>query len=192
MTLVDPRIGPYGAGHMIMNKDKFEGLPDDLRKMLADMRYEWTILATRWVAVDAANTMKMIEENGWPLVRFTEEQFADWRKKMKVDEEFAALAEEYEGRGVPAKEALSRYMAITEHPQPDVALSQRRHGAGRPDVQLGIEAVPAISQATEAVRRARAPMKRVEARAARPDTGMDGSDGLPGQSVSTSPVREEA
>ena len=35
-------------------------------------------------------------------------------------------------------------------------------------------------------------MKRVEARAARPDTGMDGSDGLPGQSVSTSPVREEA
>ena len=114
VTLIDPRIGPYGAGHIIMNKDKFEGLPDDLRKILTDMRYEWTILATRWVAVDAANTMKMIEENGWPLVRFTDEQFADWRKKMKVDEEFAALAEEYEGRGVPAKEALSRYFAITE------------------------------------------------------------------------------
>jgi TRAP-type C4-dicarboxylate transport system substrate-binding protein len=112
-TLIDPRIGPYGAGHMIMNKDKFESLPADLQKMLADMRYEWTVLSTRWVAVDAANAMKMIEENDYPLVRFTEEQFAAWRKSMKIEEEFAALAEEYEARGVPAKEALSRFKAIT-------------------------------------------------------------------------------
>ena len=114
VTLIDPRIGPYGAGHMIMNKDKFESLPADLQKMLVDMRYEWTILATRWVAVDAAKAMKIIEDNGYPLVRFTEEQFADWRAKMKIDEAFAALAEDYESRGVPAKEALERYGAITE------------------------------------------------------------------------------
>lgn len=113
VTLVDPRIGPYGAGHMIMNKDKFESLPADLQKMLANMRYEWAILATRWVAMDAARTKKLIQENDYPLVTFTDEQFAAWREKMKIDEVFAELAEEYEARGVPAKEALSRYTAIT-------------------------------------------------------------------------------
>ena len=112
-TLVDPRIGPYGAGHMIMNKEKFEGLPDDLRKMLTDMRYEWTILATRWVAFDAARTKKVIEENDYPLVRFTDEQFAAWREKMKIDEEIAAQVEELEAKGVPAREAVSRFKAIS-------------------------------------------------------------------------------
>ena len=112
-TLVDPRIGPYGAGHMIMNKEKFDGLPADLKKILVDMRYEWTILATRWVAVDAARTMKAIEEESYPLVRFTDEQFAAWREKMKIDEEIAAQVEEYEARGVPAKEAVSRFKAIS-------------------------------------------------------------------------------
>ena len=112
VTLVDPRIGPYGAGHMIMNKDKFESLPADLQKMLADMRYEWAVLATRWVAMDAARTMKLIDENDYPLVRFTDEQFDAWREKMKIDEELAALADEYEAKGVPAQEALSRFKAI--------------------------------------------------------------------------------
>jgi len=113
VTLIDPRIGPYGAGHMIMNKEKFDGLPADLRKMLADMRYEWTVLATRWVAMDAARTMKTIEENNYPLVRFTDEQFSAWREKMKIDDEIATQVEEYEGRGVPAKEAVSRFKAIS-------------------------------------------------------------------------------
>ena len=112
VTLVDPRIGPYGAGHMIMNKDKFESLPADLQKMLADMRYEWAVLATRWVAMDAARTMKLIDENDYPLVRFTDEQFDAWREKMKIDEELATLADEYEAKGVPAQEALSRFKAI--------------------------------------------------------------------------------
>ena len=35
-----------------------------------------------------------------------------WREKMKIDEELAALADEYEAKGVPAQEALSRFKAI--------------------------------------------------------------------------------
>ena len=113
MTLIDPRIGPYGAGHMIMNKEKFESLPADLKAMLTEMRYEWTILATRFIAVEAQRARELIEAENLPLVRFTDEQFAAWREKMKIDEEIAAQIEELEGQGVPAEEAVSRFKAVS-------------------------------------------------------------------------------
>ena len=112
LKLVDSRIGPYGSGHMIMNKEVFDSLPADLQKMPSDMRYEWTLLCTRWAAIDAQKAAALIEKENIPFLRFTDEQFDDWMVKMKIDDEIEALIEENEANGVPAREAVRRFKEV--------------------------------------------------------------------------------
>ncbi len=108
-TLVDPGIGPYGAGHMVMSLDKYNSLPEDVQQLLDGMRYHWTNVAIQNVYADYAAMMKMVEDNGINYMKFTEAQTAELRELMDIDNELLKLAAEYDAQGFPATEALERH-----------------------------------------------------------------------------------
>jgi len=74
--LVNPGIGPYGAGHMLMSKKTWDGLPADIQKIFNDFRFKWTNAAIQERYADFGVMMKTVEEQGLDYLEFTKEQSA--------------------------------------------------------------------------------------------------------------------
>ena len=112
--VVDPRVGPFGMGHLVMNKDKFDSLPDDLKALLEKMRWEYIIRTAQHALESDAAIHKVLEEQNIEFLRFSDEQYAAWYGSMKVDEVVEAQIQVVEETGVPAREALMRFRELTD------------------------------------------------------------------------------
>ena len=112
--LVNPGIGPYGAGHMLMSKKTWDGLPADIQKIFNDFRFKWTNAAIQERYADFGVMMKTVEEQGLDYLEFTKEQSAQLFEMMKMTEELNKLTAKFDAEGIPASEALARHTACAE------------------------------------------------------------------------------
>ena len=110
--IIDPRIGPYGAAEMVMNKDVYEGLPESAKKLIKDMRSEWALRTARISQEMDEEAIEKIQELQIPYLRFTDEQFRKWHIKMDVEAELKEMVDDAEAKGVPAREGLRRFRAL--------------------------------------------------------------------------------
>jgi TRAP-type C4-dicarboxylate transport system substrate-binding protein len=107
-TLIEPMIGPYGSGHQIMGKDKWDSLPADIQQVFIDNRYRHTNIAIQNVAADYQVMMKAIEESGQPYMAFTRAQLQELKDLMNIEAEIDKLLAEVDAAGFPGTEALAK------------------------------------------------------------------------------------
>ena len=112
--LVNPGIGPYGAGHMLMSKKTWDGLPADIQTMFNDFRFKWTNVAIQERYADFGVMMKTVEEQGLDYLEFTPAQSAQLFEMMKMTEELNNLTAKFDAEGIPASEALARHTACAD------------------------------------------------------------------------------
>jgi TRAP-type C4-dicarboxylate transport system substrate-binding protein len=111
--VVDPGVGPFGMGHLLMNKDSFDALPDDLKALIESMRWEYIIRTAKYALESDAKIQETLMERNIQFLRFSDEQYKAWYDAMKADQVLEAAAAEAEARGVPAREALTRFRELT-------------------------------------------------------------------------------
>jgi len=107
-VLVNPGIGPYGAGHQIMGKDKWDSLPADIQQIFIDNRYRQTNIAIQNVAADYEIMMQDVKESGIGYMEWTPAQLQEMKDLMDIETEINKLLAEVEADGYPAAEALAK------------------------------------------------------------------------------------
>jgi TRAP-type C4-dicarboxylate transport system substrate-binding protein len=95
----------------IMNKDFFNGLPDDLQQILLDSGAKWLEFQESWDNISMENAMAMVE--GHTMTYLTPEEIAVWRDLVKapIHDEWIA---DCEAAGLPGQELYDRALELIE------------------------------------------------------------------------------
>jgi TRAP-type C4-dicarboxylate transport system substrate-binding protein len=96
---------------VIVNKDFFNGLPDDLQDVLLDSGEKWLEFQTSWDNMSMENAMAMVE--GHTITNLTPDQIAVWRDMVKgpIHDEWIA---DCEAAGLPGQALYDRASELAQ------------------------------------------------------------------------------
>lgn len=84
-TIVDPGIGTYYACGLVMNLKLYNGLPQHVKDVIAQMRREFPRKSVRLVMEGDKATVAAAQKAGIGFYRFTPEEVAEWKKRVDYD-----------------------------------------------------------------------------------------------------------
>lgn len=84
-TILAPGIGTYYTCGLAMNRDVFEGLPQNVKDEIAKMRREFPAKSIDYVSRGDAATVAKAQELGVAFYRFTPEEVAAWKKAVDYE-----------------------------------------------------------------------------------------------------------
>lgn len=110
VTLVD--TGPLTFGGFGVNKDTFEGLPEDVQTVLAELGREYSVANARLIEERQKAALEKMAAEGATIHAMPQEQRVEWVNAMA---DLGKLwVEENEAKGVPARQILKEFMAALE------------------------------------------------------------------------------
>jgi TRAP-type C4-dicarboxylate transport system substrate-binding protein len=96
---------------VIVNRDFFNGLDDDLQDVLLDSGEKWLEFQTSWDNISMDNAMAMVE--GHTITNLTPDQIAVWRDLVKAEIHDEWIAD-CEAAGLPGQEVYERALELTQ------------------------------------------------------------------------------
>ena len=106
--MLDARIGTTNSKAITVNKDFWNKLPGEVKKVLSETAIDYRDHVAKVVLVRAASAYKKYVANGGTIVKLTNEQRRAWANGMpNVAQDWA---NGLEAKGVPAKAVLKDYM----------------------------------------------------------------------------------
>ncbi|MYZ46777.1 C4-dicarboxylate ABC transporter substrate-binding protein [Rhizobiales bacterium L72] len=110
VTLVD--TGPLTFGGFGVNKDTFEGLPDDVKTVLTELGYAYSAENARLIEEKQKAALEKMEAEGAKLHKMPQDQRVAWVKAMP--DLGKIWVEGNEAKGVPAREIMKAFMAAVK------------------------------------------------------------------------------
>lgn len=125
-TIVAPGVGTYYTCGLVMNLDIYEGLPDEVKKTIAEMRREFPAKSIDFVKKGDAATVEKATEMGIGFYRFTPEEVAAWKKNADYEQMVKEWIETRSERtDADVDEFLSKFQdALAKH-EPDSTYEQK-------------------------------------------------------------------
>ncbi len=108
-------LGAPAGPVAIMNKETWDGLPDDIKKIIRDVSGEFAAELAEDYSKDITDAMGTMKAGGVNFYEWSPDDRAELTAAMKVV--WDAWADGMEAKGLPGKEALRRYLDL-----------QRKHG----------------------------------------------------------------
>ncbi|WP_342641731.1 TRAP transporter substrate-binding protein DctP [Rhodoligotrophos ferricapiens] len=118
-TIVDPGIGTYYSCGLMMSKSVYEALPDDVKKVIGEMRREFPKKSIAFVMEGDKATVEAAKKLGVTFYKFTPEEVAAWKERVNqsaMEEEWIKTRSGQTGADVAAffkafKEAVGKHDA---------------------------------------------------------------------------------
>jgi len=108
---VDPGIGHYATGVVIMTKAKYDSLPDSAKQAIIDLREEWPGKDGEILSGGEAAGYQAAQDAGAVLVRYSEEQMTSLKQMVNIDDLWQKWLQERQSPGVPIEEMFDLYQA---------------------------------------------------------------------------------
>lgn len=97
----------------VMNKDKWESLPEDVKQVIDELNGEMTVFTGKYLDEHTAESMKWsADEQGLKIVPLTEKETKIWDEKIKPVQE--AAVKKAEKQGLPGAEYRDRINELVE------------------------------------------------------------------------------
>lgn len=99
----------------VMNKDKWEELPDDVKKIIDELNDEMSVFTGRYLDEHVEEVMKWSQETeGLEVISLSEEEANRWDEKLKEFQD--EVVEQVNSKGLPGSEYQERlYEFVTEY-----------------------------------------------------------------------------
>lgn len=136
---VDTGVGGYGVAGLIVNRDFFESLPDDVRQVLQDVSRD-LMDSGMWLDIETAACDELLDSEDVTFTRLPEDEIEAWAAEVEepILEAWLEMAEE---GGVSREEALEfheeriqlvrQYEETSTHPDALAECVERFQEAGR-------------------------------------------------------------
>ena len=98
---------------VVMNKDSWNRLPEDVKKVMDDLALEQSVWTGEYMDKHTIESVDWaVKEQGFQLINLSPEEKARWEERMKavVDKYLAETA----AKGLPGKEVLDRWYELVE------------------------------------------------------------------------------
>ena len=120
--MVNPGVGVFASSFVAMNKKRYDSLPEDVKKVIKDLRYEAAIYGLKAEAQIDQETHALVKENApWmQYVSFSPKARAEWREKGKMDDIIEQYLKEREGAVPEVREFWKQFKALLPKYQPRV------------------------------------------------------------------------
>jgi TRAP-type C4-dicarboxylate transport system substrate-binding protein len=106
------QIGSVFTFYVVMNKAKWDGLPADAKKLMADVAAEYAEKqAVTWNDIDR-EAIDYFKKNGGQIIYLSDEEGAKWKKA--VEPVFADFKKDLAGKGIKEAEVDAYYQFIRE------------------------------------------------------------------------------
>ena len=121
-TMVDPGAGVFTSSFMIMNKKRYDSLPEDVKKVIKDLRNDVVNFELKAHARIDEECHALIKEHApWmEYVSFSPKARAEWREKGKMDDIIEQYLKEREGAAPEVREFWKQFNALLPKYQPRV------------------------------------------------------------------------
>ena len=96
-----------------MNKDTYDRLPDSVKAVIYDLRWNWAHAFDVQVEMDQElATFEECERLGVTLIELSPEMKAKWKEIVNPAALLEDLVSKHEAEGLPARELVQRYQDI--------------------------------------------------------------------------------
>lgn len=121
-TMIDPGLGTYASPILAMSKTRYDSLPNDVKKVIADLRREQVLPEVKALMALEEETAGKLKKEAPHLkyVRFSEKARAAWRDAAKPDQIVEKMIKEREGRSPQAREFYKRYQELVKKYEPEM------------------------------------------------------------------------
>ena len=83
-TLIAPGIGLYAGCSFVMNRDKYNSMPDDVKKIIGDLRHEYLKKNMEFLLEGDKKTIDQAKAAGVKLMRLPASVVEEWKKRVNV------------------------------------------------------------------------------------------------------------
>ena len=112
-TIIDPAIGAYGTGHLLMNKDVCDEFPQWIKDIQEELYAELLVFLANYNMEKSLPEVEEVKNLGIKVIIMDEAQIKAWKDIIEPEKMWLELAEADEAKyGVPATECLLRYMGL--------------------------------------------------------------------------------
>jgi len=121
-TIVDPGLGTYASPILAMSKTKYDSLPDDVKKVIEELRREQVLPEVKALMALEEETAGRLKKDAPHLkyLRFSEKARAAWREAARPDELVEKLIKDREARSPQAREFYKRYEELVRKYEPEM------------------------------------------------------------------------
>jgi TRAP-type C4-dicarboxylate transport system substrate-binding protein len=121
-TLVDPLIGVYSCPFLVMNKDTYDRFPEDIKKIIEDLRLEQIIPEVKAGEEMDDKGIALIRKEAPDLeyVQFSEKARSAWREKARIEEIYDKFIKERESRSPQTREFFRKYLELVKKYEPEM------------------------------------------------------------------------
>lgn len=107
--IVDPGIGNYGAGVIVMNKAVWDGLPQDMRDLFTEVSEEAMEESLAILADTQDEVCQNVKDAGVSLLSWPDDQVQELAEVADVDSMAQSWIDEQSGNGLPGEEVFQEF-----------------------------------------------------------------------------------
>lgn len=121
-TIIDPGIGSYACVFLNMNKDKYDSLPEDIKKIINDLRRDLIVPETKLLEDLEDDALKKLKQVAPDLkyLQLSAKAQREWKEKTDIDALYGKYIKERESRSPRAGEFLRKYIELSKKYEPEM------------------------------------------------------------------------